>query len=130
VHTSPWAAYSFHPLEAAVQALFFPLYLSLVPTHPVVLGIFLMHMIVRNVWGHLGMELLPGWLNEVPLVRWWAATTHHSMHHRHSRTNFGLYFRFWDRLMKTEHPEYEAVHKAVAERGSDTAAVPVPVPNR
>src|SRR3954471_19538808 len=55
--------------------------LLLLPTHGLVLLIFfLAHMIVRNVWGHLGMELLPGWLNEAPIVRWWAATTHRSMH--------------------------------------------------
>ncbi len=30
------------------------------------------------------------------------------MHHQHIRMNYGLYFNFWDRLMGTNHPQYEA----------------------
>jgi sterol desaturase/sphingolipid hydroxylase (fatty acid hydroxylase superfamily) len=28
------------------------------------------------------------------------------MHHSKFIGNYGLYFRFWDRLMKTERPDY------------------------
>ncbi|MDP9077872.1 MAG: hypothetical protein M3O71_10645 [Bacteroidota bacterium] len=29
------------------------------------------------------------------------------MHHRYVKYNFGIYFNFWDRVMKTNHPKYE-----------------------
>ena len=29
------------------------------------------------------------------------------MHHRLVKCNYGLYFNFWDRVMKTNHPHYE-----------------------
>ena len=28
-------------------------------------------------------------------------TTHHDLHHQHGRSNYGLYFTFWDRLLNT-----------------------------
>jgi sterol desaturase/sphingolipid hydroxylase (fatty acid hydroxylase superfamily) len=35
------------------------------------------------------------------------SVTHHGLHHEKFRANFGLYFNVWDRLMGTNHPEYE-----------------------
>ena len=34
-------------------------------------------------------------------------TTNHAMHHEKMRGNYGLYFNVWDRLMGTNHAEYE-----------------------
>ena len=34
-------------------------------------------------------------------------TTHHALHHRRSDVNYGLYFPWWDWVMKTTHPAYE-----------------------
>ncbi|MHA4894836.1 sterol desaturase family protein [Pedobacter sp. PWIIR3] len=31
---------------------------------------------------------------------------HHNLHHSKFKGNYGLYFRFWDRLMGTENPNY------------------------
>ena len=31
---------------------------------------------------------------------------HHDMHHAGGRWNYGLYFTWWDRIGRTEHPEY------------------------
>lgn len=33
--------------------------------------------------------------------------THYALHHEKYRANFGLYFNVWDRLMKTNHLDYE-----------------------
>ena len=103
---TPWAAYSFAPAEAVVQAVFLPLILLVLPLHPTVIFVFLVHMIVRNVLGHAGVELMPrrwlaGWWG-----RWLTTTLHHDMHHAQGRFNYGLYFRWWDRLCGTEDPEY------------------------
>jgi lathosterol oxidase len=106
VAPTPWAAYSFAPAEAVVQAVFLPLVLTVLPLHPSVVGVFLVHMIVRNVLGHAGVDLMPrawlaGWWG-----RWLTTTLHHDMHHADGRFNRGLYFTWWDRLGGTEHPEY------------------------
>jgi len=108
VAPTPWAAYSFAPAEAVVQAVFLPLILLVLPLHPVVIFVFLSHMIVRNVLGHAGVELLPrtwlaGWWG-----RWLTTTLHHDLHHAEGRHNYGFYFLAWDRLCGTEHPEYRA----------------------
>jgi sterol desaturase/sphingolipid hydroxylase (fatty acid hydroxylase superfamily) len=106
VHPTPWAAYSFHPVEALIQATFLPLFVALVQTHTAVIGVFLAFMILRNVIGHCGHELLPwrwtprGWL------RWVTPVTHHHFHHARNRGNYGLYFTWWDRWCGTEDVEY------------------------
>jgi lathosterol oxidase len=106
VAPTPWAAYSFAPAEAVVQAVFLTLVLLVLPLHPAVIFVFLTHMIVRNVMGHAGIELIPrawlaGWWG-----RWLTTTLHHDMHHAGGRFNYGLYFTWWDRIGRTEHPEY------------------------
>ena len=35
------------------------------------------------------------------------SVTHHAQHHEKFRANFGLYFNVWDRLMGTNHRDYE-----------------------
>jgi hypothetical protein len=106
--STPWAAYSFAPAEAIIQAVFLTLILLVLPLHPLVIFLFLAHMIVRNVLGHAGVELLPrawlaGWWG-----RWLTTTLHHDLHHAQGRHNYGLYFTWWDRIGSTEHPEYSA----------------------
>lgn len=106
VAPTPWAAYSFAPAEAVVQAVFLTLILLVLPLHPLVIFVFLVHMIVRNVLGHAGVDFVPrawlaGWWG-----RWLTTTLHHDMHHAHGHHNYGLYFVWWDRLCGTEHPEY------------------------
>ena len=108
VAPTPWAAYSFAPAEAVVQAVFLTLILLVLPLHPLVIFVFLVHMIVRNVLGHAGVELMPrawlaGWWG-----RWLTTTLHHDLHHASGRCNYGLYFRWWDRRCGTEHPAYQA----------------------
>ncbi len=106
-HTpTPWSALAFHPTEALVQALVFPLAAMLLPLHPSVALLWLIYMIVINAWGHLGFELLPAGFRRHPVFRWHNTTTHHDMHHRHVNGNYSLYFNFWDRVMRTNHPDY------------------------
>ncbi|QJB69241.1 sterol desaturase family protein [Parasphingorhabdus halotolerans] len=115
---TPWAAYSFSSFEAMTEAAFVPIYLLAISVlfggmYPFAIFLFLAHMIVRNVIGHAGVEILPaGWLNG-PLG-WITTTTHHDLHHSQGNSNFGLYFTWWDRMMGTEHPEYEERFNMVA----------------
>ena len=73
---------------------------------PLAALLWLIYMIVINVWGHLGYELMPAGFRHHWLMRWHNTTTHHDMHHRHVNANFSLYFNFWDRVMRTNHPDY------------------------
>ena len=104
---TPWAAYSFAPPEAVLEACILPLATAFIPMHELTVFLFVTHMIARNVIGHAGVELFPSWWLKVPLLRLITTTTHHDLHHSHGGYNFGLYFTWWDRWMKTEHPEYK-----------------------
>ena len=61
----------------------------------------------NNIMSHLGYELFPKWLLRVPLLKWINTATFHSLHHTEFRGNYGLFFRFWDRILGTELPTYE-----------------------
>src|SRR6185369_13606974 len=56
---TPWAAYSFHPIETVLEAGIFPILVSLVPFYPIVLISFTIWQIYFNVGGHLGYEIYP-----------------------------------------------------------------------
>ena len=107
VNPSPWAAYSFHPLEAIVEAGIYALLLFALPVHPLHLVGFFLIMIVTNVYGHLGYELYPTAFNRHWALRWINTSVSHNMHHQHFKHNYALYFTFWDRCMGTLHPDYD-----------------------
>ncbi len=104
---SPWAAFSFHPLEAVIEVGVLPLIVFIMPVHPLAILIFLVLMTVMNIIGHLGYELYPKNFLKNPLLRWNNTSTHHNMHHRLVNCNYGLYFNFWDKWMGTNHKEYQ-----------------------
>lgn len=111
---SPFTAYSFDLAEATVQASFVPLWVIVVPTPWPVVGLFVLHQIVRNTLGHSGFELFPARRDGRPLFDFLTTTTHHDMHHAEAGWNYGLYFTWWDRMMGTEHPDYYARFAAAA----------------
>ncbi|HEY6461617.1 MAG TPA: sterol desaturase family protein [Polyangiaceae bacterium] len=117
---SPFAAYAFAPAEALVHAAFVPLVAFWLPLHPVAIGVFLEFMILRNVLGHLGLELFPRGFARSRWTRWSTTTTHHTLHHRRVGSNYGLYFTWWDRLMRTTDARYEETFESVARASRDT----------
>jgi lathosterol oxidase len=129
-HPTPWAAYAFAPAEAVVQALFVPLVALFFPFHEGALFVFLVFMIVRNVLGHLGLELFPPGFVTKRAWRLCTTTTHHAMHHRQMGTNYGLYFTFWDRLMGTMAADYEAVFEKVAGNSPPSRSITLAIPGR
>ena len=110
---TPWAAYSFAVPEAVVHAAFVPLFLLFVPMHGLGLLAFGIVQILRNVMGHAGAEVHPASFGPGRWLGWNNTTTHHDLHHEAGRTNYGLYFRWWDKLMGTEHPDYRAKFEAI-----------------
>ncbi len=103
---SPWAAYSFHPWEALVQAAVLPIIVFTIPVHPLAVFLFLVYMIIRNVLGHLGFELFPAGFSRNKWWSWHTTSVHHNLHHQHFNSNYGLYFSWWDNLMGTTHKQY------------------------
>jgi sterol desaturase/sphingolipid hydroxylase (fatty acid hydroxylase superfamily) len=116
VNPTPWAAFAFSPLEAVVQGSIFPLAVMLVPMHPYAFGLFMIWQLAFNVMGHAGYEVFPRWMMKSWLGRVLSTPTHHVMHHEKMRGNYGLYFNMWDRLMKTNHQDYEARFAEVVSR--------------
>ena len=97
-----WAAMNFHPVEAAVVGLFIPALVFVVPIQAGVLATVLVIMTVMGVTNHMGWELFPRWLVHSRAGHWLITATHHSRHHDLYRCNYGLYFRVWDHLCRTD----------------------------
>jgi sterol desaturase/sphingolipid hydroxylase (fatty acid hydroxylase superfamily) len=97
-----WAAMSFHPIEAATGAIVIPALVMIVPIHYTALAIVLAIMTVMGVTNHMGWEIFPDRLVRGPLGGWLITASHHHRHHQEYRCNYGLYFRFWDRLCSTD----------------------------
>lgn len=113
---SPWASYSFAPPEAAVQAAIFPILTFIMPMHPLAFFIFMVWQITFNVLGHTGFEYSPRWLMNSRIFKFMNTPTNHIQHHEKMRGNYGLYFNIWDRLMGTNHKDYEARFHEVTTR--------------
>jgi Delta7-sterol 5-desaturase len=123
INPSPWAAYCFSIGEAFVQAGIGPLLVFTVPMHPSAFLLFMFWQISFNVFGHCGFEIWPSWFLRSPLGKFFNTPTHHAQHHEKLRANFGLYFNVWDRLMGTNHPDYDRKFEQVTmkEPATETA---------
>lgn len=97
-----WTAMSFHPLESVSGAILVPVLVFLVPIHLSMLGAVLAVATIQAVTNHVGWEIYPRRLVHSPLGNWLITASHHERHHEEYRCNYGLYFRFWDRLCGTD----------------------------
>ncbi|NLR60255.1 sterol desaturase family protein [Chitinophaga polysaccharea] len=113
---SPWTSYSFHVLEAIAEGGILVLIVSVMPMHPLTVLLFTISGFIINVYGHLGYELMPENFRHT----WWFevlnTSVHHNLHHKKFKGNYGLYFRVWDRIMGTEHPDYVKEYDLVQAR--------------
>jgi Delta7-sterol 5-desaturase len=99
---TPFASFAFDPAEAALTGWVLPALVFVVPIHiALVMGLLLLMTMVA-VFNHSGWELLPRWLVWGPVGGQLISATHHSYHHTRFDRNYGLYFRFWDKLMGTD----------------------------
>jgi sterol desaturase/sphingolipid hydroxylase (fatty acid hydroxylase superfamily) len=99
---TPFASFAFDPAEAALTAWLLPAMTFVIPVHIGVALALLMLMTVTAVLNHSGWEILPERMVDGPIGGQLISATHHSLHHLRFGTNFGLYFRFWDKLMGTD----------------------------
>ncbi len=113
---SPFAAYSFHPLEAILEAGIFIIFVFAIPVHLFHLIFFFLFMILYNVYGHLGWELYPKGFSKHWLGKWINTSVNHNLHHQYFKGNYGLYFLFWDRMMGTIRKDYDEKFEEVKSR--------------
>ena len=116
INPTPFAAYAFHPVEALVEIGILPLIAFTIPHHVSAIVFFSVYSLLVNIFGHLGFELFPKGFASHKLFKWHNTSTHHNMHHRLVKCNYGLYFNFWDRVMHTNHPHYEENFNEVIEQ--------------
>jgi sterol desaturase/sphingolipid hydroxylase (fatty acid hydroxylase superfamily) len=64
-------------------------------------------MTFSSVINHLDIEIYPKNFHKHFFGRWLIGATHHSLHHKQFKYNYGLYFTFWDKWKRTESPLYE-----------------------
>ncbi len=116
VNPSPWAAMAFHPLEAVVEFGIIAIVPFLYPIHPFAIGLFLLIMMMYNVYGHLGYELYPKKFAANRIGKWINTSVNHNQHHQFFTGNYGLYFLWWDRWMGTLRRDYEVQFDEVKSR--------------
>ena len=102
VHTTVFTAFSFHPYETFLQAIFLPIIVIFLPIHLYALFAVLLIMTLSATINHAGVEVYPSGKLGNWFRKWIIGATHHDSHHTKFNFNYGLYFTFWDRLMKTE----------------------------
>jgi lathosterol oxidase len=78
----------------------------LIPVHSIMIEMFVLTAFMINVYGHLGYEVVPTWFRRTWLFEIFNTSVHHNLHHSKFKGNYGLYFRVWDRMLGTEHPDY------------------------
>lgn len=114
--TSPFTAFSFHPLEGVLQAIFFPVVLLFLPMHYYIIIVQLVIMSLSSVINHLDIEIYPKNFNKNIFGKWLIGATHHSLHHKQFKYNYGLYFTFWDKIRKTESPLFNELFETATKK--------------
>ena len=66
------------------------------------LGVVLTIMTFFGVTNHMGWEIFPRRWIEGWFGRHVISASHHHVHHERYLSNYGLYFRFWDKLCGTD----------------------------
>ncbi|MBY0426709.1 MAG: sterol desaturase family protein [Cytophagales bacterium] len=121
---SPWASYSFHILEGILEGMVIVPLVMIIPMHPLALAIFIFFGFMINVYGHLGFEILPNRFQNSAWFKILNTSVYHNMHHSHVQGNYSLYFRHWDKWMKTENVKYESYYQATMDKRKVSDPVP------
>lgn len=107
INPSAFAAIAFHPLESILEIAIFVVLVVVMPLHITAIFVAGTLLLVFNVYGHLGFEIMPRFIARSRIGHWLNKSAYHSQHHRTCHYNYGLYTVIWDRLFGTLHPEAE-----------------------
>lgn len=115
VDVNPFTSMSFHWAEPFILSIWiFPIS-CLLPIYSPVLAIVQLWGLLDNIKAHLGYEFYPASFNK-GWLRFLTTSTHHNMHHSKFKGNYGVHFRFWDKLIGTEFKDYEKEFDKLQER--------------
>lgn len=123
---SPFASFSFHPIEAFIQGFILVIFAFLFPVHYIALIAWQLVEMTLNVVGHSGYEIYPKNFLKNKFLNWKTTSTHHNMHHSKFSGNYALYFTWWDKIFKTEFKDYEETFEEVHHRISKKSVIKVP----
>jgi sterol desaturase/sphingolipid hydroxylase (fatty acid hydroxylase superfamily) len=98
---TPYTAFAFHPIEALLNIGVLPAIIFIIPLHQYLLLAWWLVIVTGNIMGHLGYEPFKKKLDKPP-YSYFLFSTHHNWHHQKSSIYFGFFFKFWDKIMKTE----------------------------
>lgn len=102
--SSPWTSFSFHPVEGMLLSVPMVLTLLFIPMFVGVVIFQLVLMTISSIINHLDIEVYSEKFRRNRVGKLLIGATHHAMHHKQFKYNFGLYFTFWDKWKKTESP--------------------------
>ena len=105
VDVNPFTSMSFHFIEPLLLSLWIIPVAYVFPIYAPVLMLVQVWGLLDNIKAHLGFELYPAKLNK-SWFRFLTSSTHHNMHHSKFDGNYGVHFRFWDKLLGTEFKDY------------------------
>jgi sterol desaturase/sphingolipid hydroxylase (fatty acid hydroxylase superfamily) len=117
IQTSSWTSFSFHPYESLLQAVIIPVLLFVIPIHIYILLALLVIMTLSAIINHASVEIYPSGFEKDWIGKWVIGSVHHDIHHKRFKYNFGLYFTFWDKWMKTESPDFEILFQEKTKPG-------------
>jgi len=105
-NTTPYSAFSFHPLDGWSQGFPYHLFVFFFPMHKY---LYLLVLFLVGLWT---MNIHDRFTLDIPGVN---GAAHHTIHHTKFLYNYGQYFTFWDRMMQTwKDPWSETPYKEVA----------------
>jgi Delta7-sterol 5-desaturase len=118
IDVTPYTSLSFHPIESIISTLWiipvsfvFPMYLP-------ALMVLQLYGLLDNIKSHLGYEFFPKGFNN-SCLKFLSSSTYHNLHHSKFNGNYGVHFRFWDRLCGTEFIEYEQEFSSIKNRTNE-----------
>lgn len=115
---TPFATLSFGNWETIIEFGIYPLVIFLLPLHPIAIGLFLLYNVILNTSGHIGYEIVPRSFFQHIILKYGLTVTHHEMHHSKVNCNYGIYFNIWDKIMKTNHKDYQKTYMKVKDKST------------
>jgi sterol desaturase/sphingolipid hydroxylase (fatty acid hydroxylase superfamily) len=112
IMTTPFTSFSFHPSEALLESIFFPIILLIGYEWEIIaIAVFLFTTKLINIIGHLGYDFFHDKITNIPILNLINTATIHDHHHIYLNKNFGLYTTIWDRIFGTFHKPENAYYQ-------------------
>lgn len=100
---SVFSSFSVHPFEMGIGLIYGIPVMMYLPVNSFVLHAFALTSILVSSHSHLNIELMPKTWSRHPLMKFLISSNFHNLHHRRYQYNYGFFFTYWDRLMRTNY---------------------------